>query len=121
MPPTLTTVAIRIGELLAYQRYHLAGAANLEAVNWISRNIDRLPLDEVNLRVAAASVDDATDVKAKPQAETTPSLNVPFISPSPDSIKLTCPECSASYYVRSSADGKKVQCKRCRKVFLVKL
>ncbi len=120
---SLKSVIIRIGEMLAFQRYHLDSANHLEAVEWVNKHIDQIPIDEIDLHAINRNLErqEESETVPKPQAETTPSLNVPIIEPAADSVKLTCPECKASYYVRKSADGKKVQCKKCKKTFLVKL
>lgn len=119
---SLKEIVIRIGEILAFQRYDLASAVNRRAVKWIHGNIDRLPLDEIDLHGDAENtVSDNVPTKPKPQAETTPSLSVPALEPAPDAVKLICPSCHSTYFVRQTADGKKVQCKKCKKIFLVKL
>ncbi len=119
---TLVSLVIRIGEMLSYQRYHITSAVNSAAVEWISKNIDQLPLDEIDLHDVSCD-ESLADLEntTNPQAETTPSLTALAAEPMPNSVKLTCPECGASYYVRENADGKEVQCKNCRKTFLVKL
>ncbi len=119
---TLVSLVIRIGEMLSFQRYHIASSVNPAAVEWISTHIDQLPLDEIDLHdVSNAQSPVDSDSATNPQAKTTPSLTALAAEPMPDSVKLTCPECGASYYVRTNADGKEVQCKKCRKTFLVKL
>ena len=119
---SLVSLVIRIGEMLSYQRYHIASAVNPAAVEWIKTNIDQLPLDEIDLHdVSQAAPSVNPDNVTNPQAKTPPSLTALAAEPIPDSVKLTCPECGASYYVRENANGKEVQCKKCRKTFLVEL
>ncbi|QDT33081.1 ubiquitin-conjugating enzyme E2 [Thalassoglobus polymorphus] len=120
---SLQSVVIRVGEMLAFQRYHLDSANQRDAVEWVNKHIDQIPMDEIDMHafVQPQEENESRESIPKPQAKTTPSLNVPIIDPIPDSVKLTCPECKSTYTVRRSADGKKVQCKKCKKIFLVKL
>lgn len=119
----LVSLVMRVGEMLAYQRYDLQSAANSAAVDWINRHIDQLPLDEINMHepVETASSESRPRHRAKPQAETNPSLTVPNMLPEKETVKLTCPNCQAIYFVRESADGKVARCKKCKQSFKIKL
>lgn len=116
---SLTQLVIRLSEMLAFQRYQLGNAINPAAVTWIQQHIDQLPLDERNMHQPASESCDPVDAVATPQAETTPSLNVPEIPVNEESLKLTCPACGAVYHVRKTAAGKRVQCRKCRQTFRI--
>ncbi|MFQ5788289.1 MAG: ubiquitin-conjugating enzyme E2 [Thermodesulfobacteriota bacterium] len=46
---SLADLIIRIGEMICYQSYNIKSPLNGEAAKWADRNIDRLPLDTVDL------------------------------------------------------------------------
>ena len=52
----LSSLVARIGEMLAYQSYNTKSPLNGEAARWTDENIDRLPLDSVNMMI-----DDTTE------------------------------------------------------------
>jgi hypothetical protein len=62
---------IRIGEMIAYQKYATDGAINSEAGKWAQRNTDLLPLSNINLHVRAtetpAAVKEAAGTKVHEQ------------------------------------------------------
>ena len=43
---SLPDLVLRIGEMIQYKNYDLADVLNEEAVAWVQRNADRLPLDD---------------------------------------------------------------------------
>jgi ubiquitin-protein ligase len=48
---SLPSLVTRIGEMLAYQSYNTKSPLNGEAAKWTDQNIERLPLDGVNMQV----------------------------------------------------------------------
>ena len=48
---SLSSLVTRIGEMLAYQSYNTKSPLNGEAAKWTDQNIERLPLDPVNMQV----------------------------------------------------------------------
>jgi ubiquitin-protein ligase len=51
----LTDLAIRIGEMIAYQAYNVKSPLNGEAAMWADLNADALPVDNRNLNPASPS------------------------------------------------------------------
>src|SRR5262249_12519162 len=47
----LSSLVARIGEMLAYQSYNTKSPLNGEAARWVDENMDRLPLDPVQMDV----------------------------------------------------------------------
>ena len=45
----LSHLIVRIGEMITYQSYNVKSPLNGEAAAWASQNIDRLPLEKVDL------------------------------------------------------------------------
>ena len=46
---SLESIAIRIGEMLAYQVYNVKSPLNGEAARWVEEHEDELPLDQVSM------------------------------------------------------------------------
>jgi ubiquitin-protein ligase len=48
---SLPSLVTRIGEMLAYQSYNTKSPLNGEAAKWVDQNLERLPLDSVNMHL----------------------------------------------------------------------
>ena len=48
---SLPSLVTRIGEMLAYQSYNTKSPLNGEAAKWTDQNLERLPLDAVNMQI----------------------------------------------------------------------
>ncbi|TWT58173.1 Ubiquitin-conjugating enzyme [Thalassoglobus neptunius] len=122
----LAVVAI-VGQLLQFQELSETNSVNAEAADWVKTNPKGVPTDRVSFSLdddRAREAESAEEHRknttrdfAKPQAETTPSMNTLSEHDYPDVIKLECPACHTSYKVRQNALGKFVRCKRCQNVF----
>src|SRR5207247_1798012 len=45
----LSSIIVRIGEMIAYQSYNTKSPLNGEAARWVSEHVEELPLDPVSL------------------------------------------------------------------------
>ena len=58
------------------------------------------------------------EMRTRPQAETTPSMNaIPMIADT-DRVRIRCTHCSAAYTTKKKAIGKQVNCKKCMMDFI---
>jgi predicted Zn finger-like uncharacterized protein len=128
---TLSSIVTRIGELIAYQSYNVKSPLNGEAARWTSENLDRLPLDPVNMLVEETSPSPGPRTsKVQPPAAAdgpphvhrpVPSASPPVVSapPAPKAITFTCSNCQATLRVTADLVGKRVRCPRCNIVSTV--
>jgi ubiquitin-protein ligase len=102
---SLQALVARIGEILAYQSYNTKSPLNGEAARWIDGNIDRLPLDDVNM-----AVEEPGPPKPPPVAAAAP--------PVVDAFELQCPSCSARLRLRQRpTTATRLRCPHCKTVF----
>lgn len=141
----LVSIAIRIGELLAYQVYNVKSPLNGDAARWVEENEEKLPLDRVSLLVeengqAASSPptpsinQSATPVKEAPPtnqnaspAKVAPPTNQRVAPPSDSSAGvaanstaqqvISCPSCEKKFKFRPEMLGQKLRCNACGAVF----
>jgi predicted Zn finger-like uncharacterized protein len=132
---SLSSLVTRIGEMLAYQSYNTKSPLNGEAAKWTDQNLERLPLDAVNMHIeetcaaptsAPAAATRLAGVTAPPIAP--PPIQRPHITPPPlpatvptdnnEPFIVACPGCSAKIRVKQ-AIGQEVRCPRCKTVFPV--
>jgi ubiquitin-protein ligase len=121
----LWSMIARIGEMIAYQSYNVKSPLNGEAARWAEQNLERLPLDRVNMRVdeldRPAGQPPATPIRATVVAEPPPppppavGATVPTV---PD-IRLACPGCGHQYRVPAQHAGKRLRCSHCRKIVVI--
>ena len=93
----LAAIVARIGELIAYQSYNIKSPLNGEAARWTSENLERLPLDPVNM-----VIDDAGPPPTEPA---TPAL-----------FEFPCTACGARLRIPNERSGKQIRCPRCKAV-----
>jgi ubiquitin-protein ligase len=117
----LWSMIARIGEMIAYQSYNVKSPLNGEAARWAEQNLERLPLDRVNMRVdelerqpakPAAPVRTKAVPEQRPQAASAPA-------PQAVDIRLGCPGCGHEYRVPAQHVGKRLRCSHCQTIFLV--
>jgi ubiquitin-protein ligase len=117
----LWSMIARIGEMIAYQSYNVKSPLNGEAARWAEQNLERLPLDRVNMRVdelerppapAAAPVLAAVVPEPPPPA-------VPAPAPQPADVRLACPGCGHQYRVPAQHAGKRLRCSHCQTIVAV--
>ncbi|MEA2710532.1 MAG: hypothetical protein QOF78_3133 [Phycisphaerales bacterium] len=104
---SLPSLVARIGEMLAYQSYNTKSPLNGEAAKWTDQNIQRLPLDRVNMHV-----EEPESISAPPPG----SIPSPAIEQA--ALILSCPGCSAKIRVKSGL-GSQVRCPKCKTVIAV--
>jgi ubiquitin-protein ligase len=137
---SLTSIVIRIGEMLAFQSYNLKSPLNGEAAKWVEQHIEQLPVDEVCLLpdesqadIFAAGLAEgpsitavAHDAPRHKQPETHPVSSSPVPGPhqpeptAPSSVErvpCACPGCGKLYRVPSEYRGNWVRCKQCETRF----
>ena len=131
---SLTSIVIRIGEMLAFQSYNLKSPLNGEAAKWVEQHIEQLPVDEVCLLPDESQEDIFADgladgssppapAHAAPQAEPLkqPARGAQVLSglPQPDpatvdqKIPCACPGCGKLYRVPVEYRGNWVRGKQC--------
>lgn len=116
---SLFAIVARIGELIAYQSYNTKSPLNGEAARWTSENIERLPLDSVNMFLEVvesappvpAPPPPAPSSAAPPRAATPPSAAQPGV--------FTCPGCGTALRFQAAHRGKRIRCPRCQNVAIV--
>jgi ubiquitin-protein ligase len=126
---SLAALVTRIGEMLAYQSYNTKSPLNGEAAKWTDQNIERLPLDRVNMHLE----EDGPATKPKPASppaapiaapprppSRAPSMppTLPTTPPPAAASIVTCPGCSVKIRVRLEM-GTQVRCPRCKTVIPV--
>ena len=120
----LWSMVARIGEMIAYQSYNVKSPLNGEAARWVEQNLNRLPLDPVNMQVdegeprsaqasAAASASAAAPTRPSPVGES------PSPPPPVAEMLLDCPGCGHRYKIRAEFVGKRVRCAHCQQVMIV--
>ena len=135
---SLPSLVTRIGEMLAYQSYNTKSPLNGEAAKWTDQNIQRLPLDPVNMHVEESGDGAATSTPAPaplmqppPMPTQPPMARVAAMPPPPlpqapvpqaadatPAIIVTCPGCAARMRVRPGL-GSQVRCPKCKTVITV--
>lgn len=114
---SLYAIVARIGELIAYQSYNTKSPLNGEAARWTSENIDRLPLDGVNMFIETVdSVPPPPTAAPPPAAER--SQAAPLDNSTPPDI-FSCPGCHSALRFREEHRGKRIRCPRCQTVATV--
>jgi predicted Zn finger-like uncharacterized protein len=128
----LWSMVARIGEMLAYQSYNTKSPLNGEAARWVEQNVERLPLDRINLAIddpIVAAPPPAPPVARVPpvvQPAAPPAAAPPASQPGAPplvgarvpatTVTVECPSCKAGYRVPEQAAGKRIRCKHCQAV-----
>jgi predicted Zn finger-like uncharacterized protein len=139
---SLSSLVERIGEMLAYQSYNTKSPLNGEAAKWCDQNLERLPLDKVNMRVEDGGAGPPPKTASVAPAAVAPAAAAPPVSaplsPAPaytpppplpsqhaaaapaaasavPSIEVQCPGCAARIRVRVGM-GAQVRCPRCKTI-----
>ena len=144
---TLPALVTRIGEMLAYQSYNTKSPLNGEAAKWVDQNLERLPLDGVNMQLedttpapsppAPAMMRTAPPPPPLPRAPVAVQPAAPRPAPIPApaltmtagtsgvpaqpplaSQIVTCPGCGAKIRARPEL-GPQIRCPRCKTVISV--
>jgi ubiquitin-protein ligase len=132
---SLAALVTRIGEMLAYQSYNTKSPLNGEAAKWTAQNLERLPLDAVNMHIeethpspavsapssaasapfAASGALPAPPLAASRTQTASPAPPAPApSSASPPTTKIvTCPGCGAKVRV-NAATATSFRCPRCK-------
>ena len=105
---SLQSLVARIGEILTYQSYNTKSPLNGEAARWIDGNIDRLPLETVNMAIEESNSPDEP-LPPPPPTEPLPVRRLAppppvatMVAPPPVQVTydLTCPNCSGGMRLR---------------------
>jgi predicted Zn finger-like uncharacterized protein len=117
---SLSSLVTRIGEMLAYQSYNTKSPLNGEAAKWVDQNVERLPLDPVNMHLEDSSPPKpaAPPPFATPAPAARPSIAPPPLSSQAQGKIVTCPGCAAKIRVKPE-QGQQVRCPRCRTIIAV--
>ena len=94
---------------------------NGEAAHWVEQNVERLPLDRVNMQVdemESGPAPAAPPVMATVVAED-PPLAAPPPPPPPAEIRLGCPGCGHQFRVPAQHAGKRVRCSHCQQIIAI--
>jgi hypothetical protein len=129
----------RIGEMLAYQSYNTKSPLNGEAAKWVDQNIERLPLDSVNMHLEdtapAAPAPSMGAPRTAPPPPPLPRVAAPTAAPRPATMSpppipstagapaappiaariVTCPGCAAKIRAKPEL-GAQIRCPRCKTV-----
>jgi ubiquitin-protein ligase len=139
---SLPSLVTRIGEMLAYQSYNTKSPLNGEAAKWVDQNIQRLPLDSVNMHLEdsapapAAVAQGAGAGRTAPPPPPLPRAAPPMPQPRPVPARpapppvpsapaapmpefaariVTCPGCSAKIRAKPEL-GPQIRCPRCKTI-----
>jgi ubiquitin-protein ligase len=137
---SLSSLVIRIAEMLAFQSYNTRSPLNGEAAKWVEQNVARLPLDGASMTIDLHDPAAAPPVSAQvatapqpvaPRAVTPPPLAAPVsppraVTPPPvqsgaqaRSVEFPCPSCKATLRVSVGASSVRVRCPKCREIATV--
>lgn len=109
---SLQSIAVRIGEMLAYQSYNVRSPLNGEAARWVEQHRGDLPLDNVNLLVEELPA-------APPAAAADSPATVPAPAPAViPAVTIVCGQCGKQLRVKAEVIGKRVRCPGCQQVFV---
>jgi ubiquitin-protein ligase len=142
----LASIVARIGEMIAFQSYNTKSPLNGEAAKWTDENIERLPLDPVNM-IPEEPVASAMRSEARPAAPPMPESLAPpppaapaiqvealFKAPAVDTaapaadamqpqpeeterkVSFRCPGCGKGLRIGPERFGKRVRCPNCRTI-----
>jgi len=122
---SLQSLVARIGEILTYQSYNTKSPLNGEAARWIDGNIDRLPLEAVNMAIEESNSPDEP-LPPPPPTEPLPVRRLAppppvatMVAPPPVQVTydLTCPNCSGGMRLRQKpAAGARLRCPHCQAI-----
>ncbi len=115
----LSSLVVRIGEMLAYQSYNTQSPLNGEAAKWADENSESLPLDSVSMLVEERrSAPQQQPVRRRAssgrKAEST-DRHAESSSPQAEAA-LRCPSCNAGYRIPPQTNAKRFRCKRCQTI-----
>lgn len=123
---SLASIVARIGELIAYQSYNTKSPLNGEAARWTTENLDRLPLDSVNMVLDEAVEEPPrppanAEMRPPPAAPVAPRAPAPAPAPavSPEAFLCPCPHCSSQLRISPQHRGTRIRCPRCKTIILV--
>lgn len=117
---SLSSIVIRIAEMLGYQSYNVKSPLNGEAARWAEREMATLPLDRANMWLdESAAVAGAAAPVASSSSPPPPIPNAPPAPPraavSVASVEFACGGCGATLRAALGASPR-VRCPRCRGV-----
>jgi predicted Zn finger-like uncharacterized protein len=142
----LESIIIRIGEMLAYQSYHVKSPLNGEAARGGEENKHRVPLDRVSMlpeeegggaqAVAGLSEagprEESARVAGRPERQSAagtlpgseasaavlPGSQTPATGLPGAQVQVNCPHCATGYRVSPNLVGRTVRCKKCDTQFV---
>lgn len=121
---SLTSLVVRIAEMLAFQSYNTKSPLNGEAAKWVEQNLGQLPLDPDNMQLDESA--DAPAVYARPvpppvpleQTATTPASVSPQTAETPNpalrTVEVACSSCAAVLRVKIGPAAARIRCPKCR-------
>jgi ubiquitin-protein ligase/phage FluMu protein Com len=121
---SLSSLVIRIAEILAFQSYNTRSPLNGEAAKWVEENVASLPLD-----AASMTLDDAPSEQQAPVPQSTaprqagPSAVKPSSPPTPSPamrvFEIPCSSCAAMLRISIGESPVRVRCPKCRELTTV--
>jgi len=124
---TLSSLVIRIAEMLAFQSYNTRSPLNGEAAKWVEENTASLPLDPASMTLdevprpvaprppAAAAPPPMPTARSSSAPATAPVAPAPRpAAPAGRAIEFPCPTCSATLRVTVGESPVRVRCPKCR-------
>lgn len=110
---SLSSLVVRIAEMLAYQSYNTKSPLNGEAAKWVEQNAALLPLDPTCMQVEDAPTVPASATSgpaASPQTAPTPSAAPAAMR----KVELACQSCGTTLRVTIGLSAARVRCPKCR-------
>jgi ubiquitin-protein ligase len=120
---SLSSLVIRIAEMLAFQSYNTKSPLNGEAARWVEQNIASLPVDP-----GCMTLDDPSP---PPAGSTQVHIAAPITAPpahqsaassaaaEPKLTQVTCQSCGTQLKVAVASQAVRARCPRCRTLTLV--
>lgn len=121
---SLSSLVIRIAEMLAFQSYNTKSPLNGEAARWVEQNIASLPVDPGCMTLDDPSPPPAGSSPgpvAAPVAVTSPMTQpaAPIAVAEPTMVQAPCQSCGTLLRVPGAAQAVRARCPRCRTLTLI--
>lgn len=118
---TLSSLVIRIAEMLAFQSYNTRSPLNGEAAKWVEQNISLLPLDGASMTLDDSPASPRPPIPRPPQPATTaaPAMKPSTSAVAARTVEITCPSCFATLRVPLGDSAVRVRCPKCRNLTTV--
>lgn len=120
---SLSSLVVRIAEMLAFQSYNTKSPLNGEAAKWVEQNLGALPLDPACMALDEAPAG-TPRAAAAPHAAVGPPAAPPTAAsndaaPAARTIEISCPSCAATLRVKLAGSALRVRCPKCRNLATV--